>query len=237
MIDLFLLPAGIPQNLERNRPVVVFDIFRASTTITAALASGAQEVLIATSPDEAMALRDEHGAGSLLAGERDGFRIDGYDLGNSPYEMTPQKVGGRTIIFDSTNGSKLLRQFDDFPSVVIGSLAALSATVTYIGMHSVDPIIACAGRIGLISLEDSIAAGLLLSRLGRPEEEMDDACRLALRAVRQAGDGWAGWAAHSFHGRYLTSIGMGRDVDYCLTLDRFDFAPIKDGDRIVKPIE
>ena len=234
MIDLFFTPAGIPENLDRNRPVLILDIFRASTTIAAALAAGAHDVLIAGSRAEASHLKNRLGGAVLLAGERDGVKIEGYDLGNSPMEMTPERIAGHTIIFDSTNGTKLARQFESFPHVAFGSIVSLSATVAFVARIASDPIIACAGRLGNFSGEDALAAGLLISRLPKSGTGMNDAALFAHRLVEHTGDDWRTWAADSFHGRYLRSIGYAADIDFCLTADRYEFVPVKQDDRFVR---
>jgi 2-phosphosulfolactate phosphatase len=234
MIELFVVPAGIPDDLDRDRPVVIIDIFRASTSIMAALAAGAAEIHFAGSRAEAAVLKEKIGPGVVMAGERDGFKIDGYDLGNSPWEMTPDTVGGRPVIFNSTNGTRLLRRFTDFRQVAVGSLVALSATVAFLTRFTADPVICCAGRLGKFSLEDTLAAGMVIARLNRPEAEQDDAAVFARHMVRLAGETWRDWGENSFHGRYLTSIGMGADLDFCLTLDRFEFVPVLEGGRLVR---
>jgi 2-phosphosulfolactate phosphatase len=234
MIDLFFTPAGIPEDLDRNRPGLILDILRATTTITAALAAGAGEVLIAGSRAEAAHLKAQLGGHVLLAGERDGLKIEGYDLGNSPLEMTPEQVSGRTVIFDSTNGTKLARQFESFSHVAFGSLVSLSATIAFAAKSDADPIIACAGRLGTFSGEDALAAGLLISRLPKSGTGLNDAALFALRLVEKSGDHWREWAADSFHGRYLRSIGCAADVDFCLTIDRYDFVPIKHEDVFIR---
>jgi 2-phosphosulfolactate phosphatase len=233
MLELFNIPAGLPDNLDCNRPVVVIDIFRASTSITAALASGAGTIHVAGSITEAAGLRQKIGPEAILAGERSGFMIEGYDLGNSPREMTPDRVSGRPVIFNSTNGTKLLRHFSDFKHVAVGSVVSMSATVKYLNQFKLDPIIACAGREGTFSAEDTLAAGMIISRLGRDNHEMDDAAACARRLVELSDGRWLEWARNSFHGLYLASIGLADDLDYCLTIDKFDFVPVQRGAGLI----
>lgn len=233
MIELFVTPAGIPNHLDRNRPVVVIDVFRASTSIAAALAAGAKEVRFAGSTAEAARLRDICRGRVVMAGERKGFRIRGYDLGNSPREMTPERLNGRRVVFNSTNGTRLLKRFADFRRVAVGSLVSLSATVRFITECAADPILCCAGREGYFSGEDTLAAGLIVSRLD-PALPRDDAAAAAERLAVGSGKAWRRWAKESFHGRYLTSIGLGDDLDVCLDVDRYDFVPVKKGSALVR---
>jgi len=234
MLELYNIPAGIPENLDRNRPVVVIDIFRASTSITAALASGAREIYVAGSRAEAENLKRQIGPEVVMAGERSGFKIEGYDLGNSPREMTPDKVAGRPVIFNSTNGTKLLRRFAEFKHVAVGSIVALSATVKYLAGFKADPIIACAGREGTFSAEDTLAAGLIISRLPKDKIKLDDAAGCVGRLVELSDGRWLEWAKNSFHGRYLASIGLAEDLDFCLTTDSHDFVPVMSAGKLIK---
>ena len=87
--------------------VVVIDVLRASTTITAALAAGAKEVVPCAEVEHARSIAAEVVRGpepalpanaelsrtsvvsnpvtsALLGGERGGLPIEGFDLGNSP---------------------------------------------------------------------------------------------------------------------------------------------------------
>lgn len=232
MIELFLVPAGIPKYLDRDRPVVIIDIFRASTSIAAALAAGAKEVRFAGSIAEASRMKKTFKGRAIMAGERRGLRIAGYDLGNSPWEMTPDILAGGTVIFNSTNGTRMLKRFADFRHVAVGSLVSLAATVRFIAQHTTDPILCCAGREGYFSGEDTLAAGMIVSRLD-PTVPRDDAALAAERLVGGAGEAWRQWAQDSFHGRYLTSLGLGEDLDFCLDIDRYDFVPVKRGNAVI----
>ncbi len=232
MVELYLIPAGFPDNLDRDRPAVIIDIFRASTSIAAALHSNAEAVYVAGSMEDADALKSKLG-NVVLAGERGGLKIEGYDLGNSPREMTPESVSGRTVIFNSTNGTKLLRRFADFRHAAVGSFVCLSALISYLEECHTDPVLCCAGQLGRFSTEDTLAAGYIISRLGRADDQLDDASLFARRMVDMAGDSWRNWAKTSSHGRLLASLGLADDLDFCLTIDKYDFVPVSDGDKII----
>ena len=65
---------------------VVVDVLRATSTIAQALASGYRRVLCCAEIEEARRLRGEI-EGSLVGGEREARRIDGFDVGASPREF------------------------------------------------------------------------------------------------------------------------------------------------------
>ena len=234
MIELFNIPAGLPDNVERDKPVVVIDVFRASTSMAAALAAGAKELHFAGSRDEAARIKVDFDGDLIMAGERNGYRIEGYDLGNSPLEMTSKKLAGRTVLFNSTNGTRLLRRFDLFENVFMGSFVTFTATVNKLREFNVDPVICCAGTNGKYSTEDVLAGGMIVSALNKSDDEKNDAALAAERLLGAAGDNWREWARNSFHGCYLASIGLEKDLEFCVNLDLFDFALVKRGKSLVR---
>lgn len=234
MIELFNIPAGLPDDIERDRPVVIIDVFRASTSMAAALAAGARELRFAGSRAEADRIKKDFDGELIMAGERDGLRIEGYDLGNSPLEMTADKLAGRTVLFNSTNGTRLLRRFDNFDNVLMGYFVTLSATVKKLQTFDCDPIICCAGTNGKYSTEDVLAGGMMAAALAKSDNDKNDAALAAQRLFRAAGENWNKWARASYHGRYLAGIGLEKDLEFCTDLDLFDFTLVKRGKCLVR---
>src|ERR1051325_11674604 len=81
---------------------VVFDVFRATSSMITALANDARAIIPVSEIPEALAIRAKV-SNVLLAGERDGLRIRAnltggidFDLGNSPREFTREKKAGKT---------------------------------------------------------------------------------------------------------------------------------------------
>jgi phosphosulfolactate phosphohydrolase-like enzyme len=142
---------------------VVVDVLRATTTLTVALGPGALRVLAAATPEQASALRAGH-PGALLCGERGGLRIDGFDLGNSPFEYPVPVVAGRTLIFASTNGSQALLAAAAARRRLLAAFVNARAVVERLaGERAV--VIVCAGSSGRFAIEDAGCAGLLCERL------------------------------------------------------------------------
>ncbi|MFN2461190.1 MAG: 2-phosphosulfolactate phosphatase, partial [Candidatus Velthaea sp.] len=109
-IDVAVTPATAPIGL-RGTIVVVIDVLRATTTIIRALEAGAASVVPCLEPEDAVGLRNRVGRERvLLGGERDSRKIIGFDLDNSPASYTPDVVGGKTIAFTTTNGTRALQR-------------------------------------------------------------------------------------------------------------------------------
>src|SRR5258706_3742216 len=113
---------------------VVFDVLRATSSMVTALANGASAVVPVSEIPEALKIR-ERDQRILLAGERDGLRIQSgltggitFDLGNSPREFTREKVNGKMIAMTTTNGTRALRACARAKTVLAASFLNLRAT-------------------------------------------------------------------------------------------------------------
>src|SRR5262245_57387196 len=108
-LNVHLLPELTTPEALTGGVVVVIDVLRATTTITTALAAGARRVIPCLDVADARAAAANSPEGEcVLGGERQGLRIEGFDLGNSPNEYTPASVGGKTLVFSTTNGTKAM---------------------------------------------------------------------------------------------------------------------------------
>jgi 2-phosphosulfolactate phosphatase len=174
-LEVLLAPAefdALPHRTLADTTCVVFDVLRATTSMITALAHGARAIVPVADISEALAHRRRDPA-ILLAGERDGVRIraaqaDGveFDLGNSPREFVRERVGGRTLVMTTTNGTRALRACRG---------ARLTLPAAFLNLGAVaralrdDPparlIIICSGTYEEAALEDTLAAGALCDRL------------------------------------------------------------------------
>ena len=218
-----LVPGEAP--LPAGATAVIVDVLRATSTLTLALANGAGAVLPALSPAEAFALKRRHPT-ALVCGERDGRKVPGFDLGNSPLEYAPGTVAGRTLIFASTNGSVAMGRARGAHRRMLAAFTNASAVATALARER-EVVIVCAGKLGRFSLEDTGLAGWLCARLeARGAALAGAAGRLARTlAPRDAGEVMA-LVQGSSHGRYLRTLGadFAADVEYCGRLDALDRA-------------
>src|SRR5687768_18611956 len=162
-------PRTAPADVQ-GKVVAVIDVLRASTTIAVAMANGARTVVPFETPDEAIIRsrqlqRDE----VLLAGERKNVAIEGFDLGNSPTEFTPERVKGRNIFISTTNGTRALTGLQGARDVVVASYVNHSAVTAMLraAARESDILIVCAGDEGHFSLEDAACAGRYVRKIGR----------------------------------------------------------------------
>ncbi len=222
---------------------VVFDVFRATSSMVTALASGAAAILPAAEIAEAVAARRAN-PDLLLAGEREGLRIRAaltggidFDLGNSPREFTRARVAGRTIAITTTNGTRALRACATARTVLLGSFLNLRATADLILQSPPETLLlVCSGTLDQASLEDVLGAGALCDLVWGSYRggAVADSALMARQLFQLAQADLPKAAGASRNGRRLLSQPeLTADVAFCLQRDVFDFAAaLQSGGRI-----
>jgi 2-phosphosulfolactate phosphatase len=213
IIDAVLTPAEIALLPERDfsdATCVVFDVLRATSSMLTGLAHGVAEIVPVRTIEEALAARKEL-PDALLGGERHGEKIEGFDLGNSPFEY--RGLAGRTVISTTTNGTIALRACDQAAQTLVGAVLNLGALAAELRRAAPSRVVlVCAGTFETFALEDAWAAGRLAQLLG--EAELTDAAR-AMRAVVEAMPDPLTALRAARNGVALTSKGRGEEVAYC----------------------
>src|SRR5438093_5304153 len=132
---------------------VVVDVIRASSTIAQALAAGYRRVLCCAEIDEARALRAEL-PDSIVGGERNAVRIDGFDVGASPREFLEPRA--RTLILTTTNGTRaILAAAARCEVVLVAGLLNLGAVGAALRERAEDAVVLCAGFKGSFALDEA----------------------------------------------------------------------------------
>lgn len=146
----------LDENLPLSSTIVVIDVIRAFTTAALAYARSAHEILLARTLEGALDLKRAY-PDALLVGEKDGIKVDGFDLGNSP-SLLPPSLKGRTIIMKTSAGTKGVMRYLSSETVLAGSFSVAEATARYLLAREVpsvtflitggDEDLACAEYIG-----------------------------------------------------------------------------------------
>jgi 2-phosphosulfolactate phosphatase len=212
-------PRGWPAERSRWAGVAI-DVLRATSTLTVALANGAARVAPFATPEAALEFRART-PGVLACGERDGRKVPGFDLGNSPLEYTAERVRGRTLAFASTNGSLALRSLAGCGSVVLASFLNATSVADRLEREAWVMIV-CAGRLGRFALEDAACAGWLCAALARRGARLENAAARAAPALAPRDGAQARATLEGCtQGRALRRFGpeFAADVAYCAALD------------------
>jgi len=203
---------------------------RATTSIVEALANGARGIFPTASTEEAVKLAASLGRDdTLLCGERKGVKIEGFDLGNSPGEYTPDVVDGKRLVMSTTNGTGAFVAAQEAPRLLACAFTNLSAVAKALTADEGTDhlVVLCAGRQGRFALEDALCAGHVLRRVldqSGPEADLNDAGRAALTlagALHPTADFLLGTAA----GKALDEIDLAGDLAVCGELDRHAVVP------------
>ena len=113
---------------EATGAAIIIDVFRAFTTAAIAFDHGAKDITLVAEVEEALALR-ERGIGDVLMGEVDGKRPEGFDYGNSPYEVSQVDFTGKSIVQSTRAGTVGVAAAANADTIYLGSLAVAQATV------------------------------------------------------------------------------------------------------------
>jgi 2-phosphosulfolactate phosphatase len=232
-LEVLFLPCELPARPRPEGAAMVIDVIRATTTIVTAFQHGIRSVLPVESVEEARSLQATI-PGALLAGERGGRRIAGFDLGNSPREFTREAVAGRDVILSTSNGTKALRAVGDGRRVAIAAFLNRSAVAEWFVAQQEDGLIVCSGYEGIFSLEDAVCAGSVVEQaLARSAPlTIGDGARACLTLWQRFGADLPGLLGESGWGRRIVAIGLGADLDLCARLDSTDVVPVMADGRI-----
>jgi 2-phosphosulfolactate phosphatase len=216
---------GVSNDSWRGTACAVIDVIRATSTIAAALANGASGVRPVADLEEAFALKAKSPK-IILAGERGGRPVEGFDLGNSPEDFTAETLRQLPVILTTTNGTQALAACVGARTVVTASLLNLSAVAERLRKIGPPWTIVCAGCNGEFGVDDAVVAGALAEAL-----DQDHAFVSLYRSVRNE---LAEVLLRSAAGQELVNVGLEKDITFCAKLDLFSVVPTLGADGILR---
>lgn len=230
-LQIELCPTPAELSLTPRTTAVIIDAFRTTTTLTTALANGCRFVLPAADVEQAMRLFQPYGHNeALLGGERDGVKIEGFHLGNSPAEYTAETIGSRVLVFTSTNGTPAILACAAARRVVLACFLNLDAVARLLTADEHITLV-CAGNHGRFALEDFVCGGALCARLDR-NAILADAASAARAAWRTLSRSLVRSLTSTNHARHLRSLNFAGDLNYALQLNAVPAVPVFADGRI-----
>jgi 2-phosphosulfolactate phosphatase len=196
--------------------VVVIDVLRAFSTAAYAFAAGAERILLVSTVEEALELKQRlpH---ALIVGEVNGFSVPGFDFCNSPTQIVDQDLRGRTLIQRTTAGTQGVVQAVRARHILCAGLCTARATAAYLRQfpgHTITFVIT--GQRAEGGGEEDAACADYLEALLRGESPSPVSI---VQRVRE-----------SSTARKFLALGSPdfppSDLDYCTQVDRFDFAMV-----------
>lgn len=224
-VDICFSPALYPYYADNTDHIaVIVDIFRATTTMCAALKNGAKCIIPVASIEEAEAYKAK---GYLVGAERNVKRCEFADFGNSPFDYTEYKVSGQEVVFTTTNGTQAIDVAKDATILTIGAFSNISALTDFCIKKQKDVIVLCAGWNNRFNIEDTLFGGALAARLiSKGYTSSSDAVEVALSMWKEAELDMMGYIGRSEHIKRLEANNLQDSVKYCLTNDTVNLVPI-----------
>lgn len=216
----------------RQSIVVIIDVFRATSTIAAALHNGAKEIIPIDSVEKCIALGSAT-PHAITAGERDGKVTPGLQHGNSPLEYAPDFVKDKTLLLTTTNGTRLLHMCNEASEIITGSFLNLGAVCDYLRSANKDVLLACASWKDRYNLEDSLFAGAVYDTIGQYFNMNCDSTRAATHLYRLAKNDLYGFIQDSSHFLRLAKFGLEYDMEYCCQIDQHNVLVKYTGEKLL----
>jgi 2-phosphosulfolactate phosphatase len=224
-LHVHLAPEFVAAERFAGGVAVVIDVLRATTTTVHALAAGCRTIRPCRTVEEARRLGAELPPPVLLAGERDGLPLPGFDLGNSPEQFTAERCRGATLVMSTTNGTRALLHAVAAEQVLVAGFVNLTAVCERLRFAACPVHVLCAGASGTVALEDALLAGAIVDRLSDEGRTPNDAARLAWACWRQNRDEILAALRAGAGGVGLRDLGYDDDVRAAARVDVFAVVP------------
>ncbi|MBK8945476.1 MAG: 2-phosphosulfolactate phosphatase [Ignavibacteriae bacterium] len=227
-INTLLTPLSVDELYFTKKNVVVIDVLRATTTIVTALKNGAKEIIPVSSVEFAMTVSGNSFKGhTLLGGERNTLKIEGFALGNSPLEYIREIVEGKSIVLFTTNGSKAIVKAKYATNLIIASFLNANAIKEKMLENNEDWEILCSGNNGKFSYEDSVCAGMIISQILDSKEDifLDDSSKTCKIIFDKHKKKLSKMLAETEHGQKLIESGFKEDLNFASQQNIFEIVP------------
>lgn len=241
MLNVYALPKLVEPEELLGGTAVVIDVLRSTTTIVYALAAGVRQVIPCAEVQEARNFARQFPSNLVvLGGERGGLPVTGFDLGNSPEDYTADRIGGKTLIITTTNGTRAAVRAQTASRILLAAFVNASAVCRQLrGCPAIHII--CSGTDGQFSDDDILLAGMLVDRLQRHDglgymlnaqaitaQEMwlhKFALPLSLGAETLEPQRLTETLSSTPGGHVLAAVGLDKDILAAARIDRFDIVP------------
>ena len=173
-------------------------------------------------------------SGILIGGERHGKPVTGFNLGNSPSEYQRSVVFGKSIVITTTNGTRTMHACVSADWLFIGSFLNLGSLIRVLDQTNNHVAFVCSGREGQFCTEDALFAGACVNIFCQIDNEvcLTDSAKTAQLLFQANHQRVFESIRNSDHGRYLASIGLESDLEFCSLVDLVDVVPVMIGDCI-----
>jgi 2-phosphosulfolactate phosphatase len=221
-LDVCLTPELLPLFKLEDKIVVIIDVLRATSCMVTGFAHGISEILPVATLEESATYGH---MGYITAAERNGLKIEGFDLDNSPFSYMDPVLKGKKICVTTTNGTKAIILSASAKKVIIGSFLNLKAVCDYLYIRGLDTILLCAGWKGQVNAEDTLFAGAVVESLKDSFAAGNDSALIARDLYNNHKNKMGEFLKESSHFQRLNRLNIFKDIDFCLQHSLYDCLP------------
>ena len=231
-IEVVFTPALLPLYDVKGKIVVIIDILRATSTMCVAFKTGVKRILPLSSPEECKIFKDFD---FIISAERNAMKVEGFDMGNSPFEYQNPLLIGKSIAFTTTNGTKAIKlsQKMEANEIVIGSFLNIEILCNWLLEQDKSIILLCSGWKDKYNIEDALFAGAVVSAIKQVFEIDCDAAISAENLYENNQNKLLEMVRKSSHARRFTLLNSQTDdVEFCLQKNICPVLPRMNGEYI-----
>jgi 2-phosphosulfolactate phosphatase len=234
-IDVCLSPTMFQCYANSSTIVIIIDAIRASASICTAFMNGVELIIPVSEKEVALEYRKK---GYIIAGEREGKKIDGFDFGNSPFNFSEENIKGKKLAFTTTNGTRVINIVKDADiedvELIIGSFLNISSIAKYVSSKDKDVMILCSAWKDTVNIEDTLFAGKLVNLLSQNNEyELYESANLSQDIFLNSDSSHYDFIMKNSPRLKAKSKLLEKDFRYCLSEDLTDIIPYLEGDNLV----
>lgn len=213
--------------------VVVIDILRATTSMCVAFGNGASEIVPLETIEECRAYKEK---GYLIAGERDGKMVEGFDMGNSPFSFMGEHIRDAKIAMTTTNGTKCIHASKQAHQIIIGAFVNMTNVVNYLKEQKRDVILLAAGWKDKMNLEDTAFGGAVAIELENEFTPTEDSTRIAMTLYEAMLKDKRFFIKNATQYEQIVGLNIVEDVKYCLKRDLHGVLPIYQNGKLINSL-
>ncbi|MEM9981113.1 MAG: 2-phosphosulfolactate phosphatase [Bacteroidota bacterium] len=210
---------------------VVTDILRATSCMVTGFAHGVEKIVPVEEVDTCKALQQQ---GMIAAAERDGEKVAGFDLDNSPFSYMQPSLKGTTIAMTTTNGTQAIHRATQAHQVLIGAFLNKQILADHLAKQSNTIVIVCAGWKGRINIEDTLFAGAMVEALQGQFTIGNDAALMSKVLYNDSRTDMMRVIEQCAHVQRLRKLGIEKDILFSLTENQYDVIPVLKGEALEK---
>lgn len=237
-LEVIFTPALLPFYDVKGKTVVIIDILRATSSICVAFKNGVDKLLPVATTEECLLFKEFD---FVVAGEKDAVKVEGFDLGNSPFEFDNPLLAGKNIALATTNGTKAVKFAveKNAGKILIGSFLNLQVLCNYLKNDNNHLVLLCAGWKNKFNLEDSLFAGAVVNEIEKYYIIECDSALSAKLLYQNNANNLEELVRKSSHANRFKLLHLNTDdVKFCLQLNTAPVLPILESNyfKLVKTI-